>query len=193
MEAVGARSLNRRISREVRMISSHPPPKPAPPVSQCVDPLKHLLSPRSLALSPGLVCFLSAFNIFKSHSFKNKKSLPPAFTCPAAVPPTFWKAVSVPALPTTWPPGSRLGSRLSGLPINHAASAALMAAPKAHLEEPLCPFSADLILLACFFPTERKNPYSSLKSSCTSHVAGFPGSPFIFLLHLLSPTSVLVS
>lgn len=108
-------------------------PTPSPPVSQRVDPRKHLLSPRSLVLSPRPVCFPSAFNTFKSHSFKKKESLPPAFTCPATVPPTFWRAVSVPALSTTSPLGSHLGSRLSGLSVNHAGSKALIAAPKAHL------------------------------------------------------------
>ena len=69
------------------------------PVSQCVDPLKHLLSPRSLALSPGLVCFPSAFKTFKSHSFKKKKSLPPASPLPLFLPPSGRRFLYLPSPP----------------------------------------------------------------------------------------------
>lgn len=53
------------------------------PVSQCVYPLKHVLSPRSLALSPGLV----VFHLHLTHSSlirlrKRKASLlPPSCHC----------------------------------------------------------------------------------------------------------------
>lgn len=100
------------------------------PVSQCVYPLKHVLSPRSLALSPGLVCFPSAFNTFKSHSFKKKKSLPPASLLPLFLPPSGRRFLYLPSPPR--PPWVLTWAHVF-LACPSTTRPALIAAPKAHL------------------------------------------------------------